>query len=233
MKHAALSIGVILLAAGWYGQSQYGQALAQSAPSSAASIYTCVDAHGRRITADRPIAECLDREQRELSPSGAVRRQIAPSYTEQERAALEAKRLKEAEELSRAAEEKRRDRALVARYPDQAAHDAGRREAVAQVEDVIAAAKKRITEVQKQRKTLDAEMEFYKKDPSKAPAKLRYQLTENEGLLQGQQRFIAQQEQEKVRIHQRFDAELAQLQKLWAAQRANAPGTATAPQTGR
>ena len=29
-----------------------------------AAIYTCVDAQGRRITSDRPIAACMDREQR-------------------------------------------------------------------------------------------------------------------------------------------------------------------------
>ena len=28
-------------------------------------IYTCVDATGRRITSDRPIMSCIDREQRE------------------------------------------------------------------------------------------------------------------------------------------------------------------------
>ncbi|OYX12745.1 MAG: DUF4124 domain-containing protein, partial [Acidovorax sp. 32-64-7] len=32
--------------------------------SNTGSIYTCVDRQGRRLTADRPIAECLDREQR-------------------------------------------------------------------------------------------------------------------------------------------------------------------------
>ncbi|NKO00957.1 DUF4124 domain-containing protein, partial [Weissella cibaria] len=31
-----------------------------------------------------------------------------------------------------------------------------------------------------------------------------------------QQRFIKQQEEEKQRINQRFDAELQQLRKLWA-----------------
>lgn len=66
------------------------------------SIYTCVDRNGRRLTADRPIAECVDREQRELGPSGIVRRQIGPTLTEQERAALEVRQRKEAEERSRA-----------------------------------------------------------------------------------------------------------------------------------
>ena len=39
-----------------------------------AGIYTCVDAKGRRLTSDRPIVECLDREQKELTPNGNVKR---------------------------------------------------------------------------------------------------------------------------------------------------------------
>ena len=53
------------------------------------SIYTCIDAKGRRLTADRPIAECLDREQKELSGNGTVRRTHGPSLTPVERAAQE------------------------------------------------------------------------------------------------------------------------------------------------
>ena len=89
--------------------------------SNTGSIYTCVDRQGRRLTADRPIAECLDREQQELGPTGTVRRQIGPSLTEQERAALEVQRRKEAEERTRQQEERRRERVLTARYPDKAA----------------------------------------------------------------------------------------------------------------
>ena len=62
-----------------------GAQVASAQPMEAAGgIYTCVDRNGRRLTADRPIPECLDREQRELSPSGMTRRQIGPSLTELE-----------------------------------------------------------------------------------------------------------------------------------------------------
>jgi len=186
---------------------------------STGSIYTCVDRHGRRLTADRPIPECLDREQRELGPTGVTRRQIGPSLTEIERAALEVERRKEAEERNRIFEERRRDRALMARYPDKASHDAERVAALQQVDEVTAIAEKRIVELQQQRKGFDAEMEFYKKDPNKAPMVLRRRIAENADIIAEQQRFLAGQEQEKRRVHQRFDAELAQLQRLWDAQR--------------
>ena len=200
-----------------------GAEIAVAQPQGAAGgIYTCVDRTGRRLTADRPIPECLDREQRELSPSGMTRRQIGPSLTEIERTALEAQKRKEAEEHARIVEERRRERVLVARYPNKAAHDVERAAAIQLVDDVTSTAEKRITELKAERKKLDVEMEFYKKDPNKAPMMLRRKIGEVEDSLAEQQRFIAGQDQEKRRVHARFDTELAQLRKLWDGQRAPA-----------
>lgn len=222
MSKSAWIVGGVLLAtlgADW--------ARAQ-APGTSGGIYTCVDRNGRRLTADRPIAECLDREQRELGPSGIVRRQIGPSLTEQERAAQEAQRRKEAEARARELEERRRERALTARYPDKATHDVERAAAIQMVDDVTATAEKRLVELAQQRKAFDVEMEFYKKDPSKAPMSLRRKIAENEESIAEQQRFIAGQDQEKRRVHQRFDVELAQLRKLWDAQRMPVSGATPA-----
>ncbi|EJE50250.1 hypothetical protein PMI14_05166 [Acidovorax sp. CF316] len=206
---------------------------AQQPTGPVGSIYTCTDRNGRKLTADRPIADCLDREQRELAPSGMVRRQVGPVLSEQERAVVEARQRKEAEERSRALEERRRERALTARYPDKAAHDVERKAAIQMVEDVAATAEKRLIELRQQRKTLDTEMEFYKKDPSKAPMVLRTRIAENEDSVAEQQRFIAGQGDEKRRVHQRFDVELAQLRKLWDEQRGVAvPGAATPASAG-
>jgi hypothetical protein len=186
--------------------------------TNAGSIYTCVDRQGRRLTADRPIAECLDREQRELGPTGTMRRQIGPSLTEQERAALEVQRRKDADERARQQEERRRERVLTARYPDKAAHDVERAAAIQLLDDITAIAEKRMVELQLQRKALETEMEFYQKDPVKAPMALRRKIAENDDGMAEQRRFVVNQDLEKRRIHQRFDAELAQLRRLWAAQ---------------
>ncbi len=222
MSTSAWIVGGVLLATlgveGAWAQTQQG---------ATGGIYTCVDKNGRRLTADRPIAECLDREQRELSPSGITRRQIGPSLTELERAAQEAQRRKEAEERARVVEERRRERVLVARYPDKAAHDVERAAAIQLVDDVTSTAEKRITELKAERKKFDVEMEFYKKDPNKAPMTLRRKIAENDESLAEQQRFIAGQDQEKRRVHARFDTELAQLRKLWDAQKLPAAALGT------
>ena len=201
------------------------------AQAPAGGIYTCVDRNGRRLTADRPIPECLDREQRELSPSGTVRRQIGPSLTEQERSTQEAQQRKEAEARAREVEERRRERVLTTRYPDKAAHDVERAAAIQMVDDVTATAEKRIAELKQQHKAFEVEMEFYKRDPNKAPMALRRKIAENEDSIAEQQRFIAGQDQEKRRVHQRFDAELAQLRKLWESQRLPAAAAGAAAET--
>ena len=176
------------------------RALAQQPPAPVTgSIYTCTDSQGRKLTSDRPIGACVDREQRELGPSGTtVRRVLGPTLTEHERAALEVQRRQAQEERSRVQEERRRDRVLLARYPDAAAHSVERMAALALVDEVSTAAAQRITDLRQQRKALDQEMEFYGNNPAKAPVKLRRQLAENdEGVLE-QQRFLVNQEQEQA-----------------------------------
>ncbi|MEO6320292.1 MAG: DUF4124 domain-containing protein [Polaromonas sp.] len=184
--------------------------------ATAQDIYSCVDARGRTITADRPIAECIDRTQRALSPSGLVKRQIGPSLTAHEQAAQDEKDRRAAELRAREAEERRRDKALLLRYPTLAVHDRERAVALLQIDEVIKASSKRRGELADQRKSLGGELEFYVKDPSRAPASLKRRLEENEGSVAVQQRFIADQEQEKKRVNQRFDEELAKLRQLWA-----------------
>jgi hypothetical protein len=185
-------------------------------------IYTCVDARGRNLTSDRPIADCVDREQRILNPSGTVKAKVGPSLTAQERTALEAKEKAEMEERARINEEKRRDRALLVRYPNKAVHDQERALALAQIGVVRQAAVTRVEELQRQRAAALEEMEFYKKDPSKAPSWVRRQLDEVNNSLAVQARFIADQDAELKRVNFRFEEELVRLKQLWAMQ-ANIP----------
>jgi len=128
---------------------------------------------------------------------------------------LEAQRRKDAEEQSRIAEERRKERAIIARFPNKEAHDAEREAALTQVDELTAVAHKRIAELKEQRAKLDQEMEFYKKNPTQAPMYLRRALAENDDQVAEQLRFIAGQAEEKRRVHQRFDTELAYLRKLW------------------
>ena len=178
-------------------------------------VYTCTDAKGRKLTSDRPIPECTDREQKILNPSGTVKAKVGPTLTAQEKAEQEQLAKREAEERGRLAEEKRRDRALLTRYPNRQVHDKERQEAINGINVVIQAAALRLNDLVSQRKGIDEEMEFYKKDTSKAPAYLRRQLEENIQSQSVQIRFINEQKAEVERVNMRFDEELVRLRQLW------------------
>ncbi len=209
MKRLAGMVGLGVLLAGSSLQV-YAQGSAEG------GIYTCIDAKGRKLTSDRPIRECADREQKLLNPSGTVRAIIGPTLTGPERAALEARKRREAEEQARQAEEKRRERALLVRYPSRSVHDKERSEALASISLVRQAAMNRVKELERQRKELDTELEFYAHDPSKVPPSLQRLVDENAKSMEVQQRFIADQEAEMGRVNRRFDEELVRLQQLWA-----------------
>lgn len=224
-SHSRTSVHVLL---GTWLLFAGAQVLAQSQGQVAVGgIYTCIDSKGRKLTADRPIPECLDREQKVLNPSGTVRSRVGPTLTAQERADVEAREKQEAEARALQVEEKRRERALLIRYPNRDTHDRERATAFAQVAAVAQAAHKRIDELLVDRRKIDQEMEFYKKDPSKAPLSLRRQLDDNEQGLLGQKRFISEQETELKRISARFDEELERLKPLWAMQAGGRPSTTT------
>ncbi len=216
MRNRAWIVGLGLLAGA-------GAAPAQPV-APAGGIYACVDARGRNLTSDRPIPECLDREQRELNPSGSTRRRIEPSYTAHELAEREQRAREAAQRDLRRAEERRRERALLLRYPSAEAHQRARDDALAQIDALIQLARKRLDELAAQRRPIDDELEFYKAEPDKAPPALRRQVSENAQSAAVQLRFIAEQEEEKKRVAARFDEEGRRLRVLWSA--AGTTGTA-------
>lgn len=187
-----------------------------SGSAMAQSIFTCTNGQGRKITSDRPIAECTDRSQQEITPSGTVKRVLGPTLTAKERAVQDDKDRQAAEVRARELDEKRRDRALLLRYPNRQVHDTERALALAQVDEVTKASMVRTQELAEQRRLIDQDMEFYKKDVSKAPASLKRRLDENLGAVLVQQRFISDQAMEKQRVNQRFDEELLKLNQLWS-----------------
>lgn len=201
-----------------------GCAFAQAQPTPTPSgIYSCTDGQGRKLTSDRPIAECLDREQKLLNPSGTVRARVGPVLTAQERAEAEEKEKQAAQAHARVLEERRRERALLIRFPSRQVHDKERAEQLAQIDLVLETAAKRSEDLRRDRRKIETEMEFYKKDPNKAPLSLRRQLEDVDKNAAEQARFMAEQQNEIRRINARFDEELDRLKELWFAQTRSRP----------
>ena len=201
-------------------------AAAMTGNAMAQAIYTCTDAKGRKLTSDRPIAECVDRAQQEMSPQGTVKRVLGPTLTAQERAVQDDKDKAALAVRLQAEEAKRRDRAMLSRFPNKVAHDKERSQAVELVDEVIKTGAKRIVELGELRVAINTDYEFYKKDPSKAPLALKRRLEENDSSILAQQRFIYDQDLLKSRVNLRFDEELIKLKGLWALANAPVGGTA-------
>ena len=198
-------------------------ALAQSGPT---RIYTCIDASGKRLTSDRPIAECNAREQRVLNPDGSVRRVVPPNMTPAEHAEAEAREREAQADKAARLDAVRRDRNLMARYPNEAAHQRAREAALEDTRNAVRLSEARVKLLTAERKPLQAETEFYAGKP--LPAKLKSQLDANDAALEAQRTLIQNQEAEVVRINALYDAELERLKQLWAGSPPGSLGSATA-----
>ena len=211
----------------------HSAARAQAKPVGSGTIFTCVTADGRKLTSDRLIAECNDREQRILNPDGSLRAVVPPAMSPDERAAHEARQRKLAAERAAQQDAVRRDRNLMMRYRDEASHQQAREAALDDVKKSMQISERRIQELTVERKPLLDEAEFYK--GKVMPAKLKQQLDANEAATEAQRVLIENQKAELVRVNKLYDQELARLKRLWAGA---APGSldgpaASSPATGR
>ena len=191
------------------------------------SIYTCIDSKGKRLTADRPIAECAHKEQQLLNRDGSVRAVLPPTLTAEERADKEARDRAAAEARTAQADAVRRDRNLLARFPDDAAHSRAREAAADTVRLAMKSSEIRLRELEAERKPLRDEAEFYK---NKAlPPKLKAAIDANDASMEAQRSSSANQEAELVRINRIYDVELDRLRRLWAGAQAGSLGPIALP----
>ena len=189
-------------------------------------IYTCVDSRGRKLTADRPIAECVNKEQLVLNRDGSVRAVVPPTLTAEERAEKEARERAAAEARSSQSDAVRRDRNLMARYPNEEAHNRARAAAADTVRLAMKASELRLLELERERKPLREEAEFYQ--GKNLPPKLKSAIDANDASRNAQRASVANQEAELVRINSLYDTELDRLRRLWAGAQPGSLGPMTA-----
>ena len=186
---------------------------AQTNTVTPSGIYTCTDDRGRKLTSDRPIADCSHKEQLLLNRDGSVRSVIPPTLTVEERAEREARERRAAEARAAQLDGVRRDRNLMIRFPNEAAHGKAREAALDGLRQAIATTEARTKELAAERTPLLNEAEFYK--GRTMPAKLKQQLDANDAALEAQQGAAANQTAELERVNKIYDAELERLRRLW------------------
>ena len=191
-------------------------ALAQPKPQPRPpTIYSCVDAEGRRLSSDRPIPECLSQVQRLHNRDGSVRGEAPPFRSPDEQARLD--RLRQQAEREQAAREEaaRRDRSLLARFPNEMAHAEARALLLAPVLRQIEEAEARLD-------SLKAEAQAVAPSPARPAsaaalsALQRERLAANAGAREAQRLVLADRLAERDRLNLRQDEELARLRRLWA-----------------
>src|SRR2546423_4744174 len=188
--------------------------LAAAAGGAHAAIYTCVDASGKKLTSDRPIPTCSDREQRVLNADGSVKRIVPPTLTADERAEEEQRERQAEADRATQQDAIRKDRNLMARFPSETAHRKAREKALDDVRKSVQLSERRLAGLATERKPLLDEAEFYV--GKQMPTKLKLQLDANEAATEAQRALIQNQQTEIGRINALFDVELARLRKLWA-----------------
>lgn len=191
-----------------------------------APIYTCTDAAGKKLTSDRPIVECNAREQRVLNADGSVRSVRPPTMTADERAAAEERERESAAERTRQQEAVRRDRNLVARYPNEAAHRRQRELALDDLRKSLRQSEARLIALATERKPLATEAEFYV--GKRLPLKLKQALDANDVSVEAQKSLVQTQQIEILRIDGLYDNELGRLKKLWGGAQAGSLGAIVA-----
>src|SRR5882724_804516 len=170
-----------------------------AAGTCSAAIYSCVDGSGRRMTSDRPITECSTREQRLLNDDGSVRQIVPPTMTADEQAEAEAKARQAAADRVALQDAIRRDRNLLNRFPNEAAHTKSREAALDDVRKGVKFSEDRLAELQAARKPLLAETEFYAGKP--LPPLLKQKLDANDAAAAAQRSLVQNQKDEILRIN--------------------------------
>ncbi|HML81884.1 MAG TPA: DUF4124 domain-containing protein [Thiomonas arsenitoxydans] len=182
-----------------------------TAPWAHADIYLCRDANGTLVSSDRLTQDCLTYGGKVIGSDGTVRRRILTMKEQAEQAqAKEA-----AQNMARQQrDQQREDRALLLRYPNEAALEAARVSDLNRPQSMIEDAEKQLATLQRQFKRLQIDAQFYPQGP--LPLELRTKLDENKVLTKQQTALIQGQKAEIVRINHEYDALRTRMKPLWA-----------------
>jgi chromosome segregation ATPase len=178
----------------------------------AGAAYRCVDEKGQRHVGDTPPPGCATVPMEEFKGS-KVLRVIEPTLTPEQVKAKEeeAARKKAADKV--AAEQKRKDSALLSTFSTEKEFDVTRDRTIEPISGRIKQAKERIAQIEKHEQKLSEEMEFYKAGKGKsgktkeAPANLVDGLKGAEQEKATIAKNIANYEREIQEIRNKFDAD--------------------------
>ncbi|HEX8986643.1 MAG TPA: hypothetical protein VF816_01680 [Rhodocyclaceae bacterium] len=176
----------------------------------AARTFCCTDKAGHKVCGDTLPEQCGDRAYKEYDVKG-VRSVDAPLTPEQKvQRDAEAARKKEQERL--AAEQRRKDRALLDTYSSEKDIDAMRERALRDIEASNKQTQDKYDAAVLRKRKLDKELEFYVNKP--VPASLKAQIKENDSELAGQQKSLEDRKKEVDAVKTRFEEDRKRYREL-------------------
>jgi len=145
---------------------------------SAGAAFKCTDAKGITHIGDTPPAGCKEVMMYEVTASGKVLREIEPTLTADQAKARAAELEKKRAADAIAAEQKRKDVALLSTFATEKEFDVARDRNIEPIKGRIASAQDRIKAVEKRQKEVEEEMEFYKAAKNKKGGGIPQNLTD-------------------------------------------------------
>jgi hypothetical protein len=206
-------------------------ALALSAIPASARIYCCTDGNGRRVCGDILPAQCQTRAYNELNDQGIVKKKVEAPLTPEQRAQRDVELAKKKADEHAAAEQARRDKAMLASYNSIADIDAKRSRTVFAAQADISAAGERLEAAQIRLEKLRKSVERYNTEKKPVPEALEANLRDSETDLIVRQKALELKKQELVTIQAHFDHDRQRFRELTAKDHGEQPAPAAAAPT--
>jgi hypothetical protein len=181
-----------------------------------AQIFMCKDSSGKTITSDRPIPECSGAI-REFSSSGKIKRTIPPPLTAEEKKQKQLDEERRKVEAEAAAEQKRQDRAILARYNNETEINLARKRAIDQEQEIIKRENLALTDAEKQLASAKKQVDEHTAKKTKAPISLTQKVELTELSILTTKKTVKEHEDLIEATNAKFDETLKRFRELTAS----------------
>lgn len=202
-------------------------ALALFAIPASARIYCCTDDLGRRVCGDIVPAQCQKRAYNEFNAQGVVKKKHAAPLTPEQRVQRDAELAQKKAAEHAAAEQARRDKAMLASYTSVGDIDAKHARTVAGAKADIRTAEERLEAAQVRLEKLRQSVGRYNQTNKPVPESLQANLRDSEADLVMRQKNLELKKKELVTIEEHFDHDRRRFLELTGKNNGAQPAPAT------
>jgi hypothetical protein len=201
---------------------QVGAATTLPAAPATGDVYTCTTGN-KVVKSDHEMTDCQGVQTR-TNRAGVVTLMLTP-----EQLAFQDKCEKDkAELITKWRTTDRYNKNLVGKYPDLAALRQSRDADLASARESVARSQARLVELDKERKRLAAEREFYPNAP--LPQRLQRAIDDNDALITAQQQSLKTAQGDVARIGANFDDLEKYMRTLWLGRGTSVPSVDCSPE---